>query len=144
MAAREDQPQPIVRDIGFVVRLLRRDGRARRIRLEQLVETRPAAEPIDGLVSGRLDDPRPRKLGNPLRSPLAERSGKCLLCGVFREIKVTQDADERRDDAPPVGPVQLRHGFGGGRNHPTMVDIFRRRCRSGPAPFDSPLEGQMK
>src|SRR5436853_60725 len=85
--------------------------------------------------------PAARILGHPGRPPLLDGRGKRFLHGLFGHVEVAQHANQRRDDAAPVGPVDLVDGGGGGfRGHATMVDTFPAGCRSGHPPFDSLVE----
>ena len=65
-----------------------------------------STQSIDGLVFGCLNNPGARKLGNTFVAPLIDRYRKCFLGSFFSHLKVAKMADERGDDAAPIGPVE--------------------------------------
>ncbi len=105
VATGEDQPQPVVVDAGAPVVAGRPGPAQRRTRLgaqfRQLAKdglalgqaTNPA-QPVDGLVARRGDDPARGVGGNAGIRPLGDRHQESLLDGLFREIEVAEDANE--------------------------------------------------
>ena len=108
MAAREDQPQAVVRDRAHAG--LPFDGRVRvdclelrldrRVALEQLLllgEPPPATQPVDRPVPGRGRDPRPGVVGHAARGPRLQGGDERLLDRFLGEVEVAEDANQRCD-----------------------------------------------
>ena len=111
VAAGEDQPEPIVRDLVRIElrRWLHVGGpRGSRELIDLLAEPHPASDPIDRFVPGRLDDPCAWELGDARDTPLVDGRRKRLLCRFFGDVEVRDQADQRGDDASPVIAV---HGL---------------------------------
>ena len=108
MAAGEDQPEPIVRDLAGLqlVRIDHAVAWRRRQRLQLGRVAGASSQPVDCLVAGGLDDPGARMFGHAGLRPLGDRGGKCLLRDVFGQVEVAQHPDQRGNDPAPVGPVQ--------------------------------------
>ena len=115
MAAGEDEPEAIVEDlVGIVVRRLVGAGRlGGGVGVQLLIEPRPAPDPIDGLVAGRLDDPGAGKLGHAGGRPLVDRHREGLLGGFFGHVEIADESDQGGDDPAPVGPVDCVDGGAG-------------------------------
>ena len=115
MATGEDEPQAIVGNlVGIVVRLLGHVGRlGRGVRVELLLEPRPAADPVDRLVARRLDDPRARELGDTGGRPLVDRGREGSPGGLFRHVEIADEADQCGHDPAPVGPIDRVDGRAG-------------------------------
>jgi len=109
VTAREDESQLVVGDRVHLV-LRRRLERARPCgRIERRVagddrrllrEDLRAARPVDRAVPGGGDDPGPGIGGDAVRRPPLERRDVRVGDGLFGEVEVAQEADERRDRAP--------------------------------------------
>jgi hypothetical protein len=116
VAAGEEQPQAIVRDLVHVVshRLELGDLRGGR----RLLASDPlASQPIDRPVARRREQPRRRVLRDATAGPVAERLLAGLLPGLLGEVEVVRDADQGRDGASSVVAVgALDDGVDGG--HP--------------------------
>ena len=95
--------------------------------------TRLAADAVDGLVSGRLDDPGARELGNAGGRPLIDRGRERLLGRLFGHVEVADQPDQRGDDPAPVGAIDHLHGGIGVRGHAGILcNSSRRRVDPGP------------
>lgn len=112
MAAGEDQPKPVVRDLARVGIRRLDDPRQlpRPVRFELLRVARLPPQTVDGLVARRLDQPRSRVLRNAGCGPLLHRGRKCLLRRVFRDVEVADEPDQGGDDVAPIGAIDLVHG----------------------------------
>jgi hypothetical protein len=110
MAAREDQPQPIVDDRAHRARTVQRGVRIDRRKLfldrgftaQQLLflGQRPAtAEAVNRPVASGRRDPRAGVVRDPPSRPRLERRDERLLDGFLGEVEVAEDADQRRDGA---------------------------------------------
>src|SRR5882762_9897189 len=80
-------------------------------------EPRLAANAVDGLVPGRLDDPRARELGDPGGPPPVHGDCKCFLCGLFGDLEVAHEPNQRRDDPTPIGAIDCVDGRCNVRSH---------------------------
>lgn len=107
VATGEDQPQPFVGNFTGIV--VRRD-RASLRGIGQRLDARLAAEMVDRFMTRRLEDPGARLFGHAGGRPLMEGGGKRLLGGVLGDIEITHHADQRGDDAAPIGPVERING----------------------------------
>ncbi len=103
MAAREDQSQHVVAEnliaVGVGNRLLRV---YLCLGLQIAVGTplqNSASQSIDGLVPTDIDQPGARVRRHALRRPLLNGGRKCFLPGVFGQFEITDEADQRREDA---------------------------------------------
>ena len=98
VAAREDQPQAVVlhrTDLGG--RLV---GRTQGGRLDvPIMARRLAAQPIDGPIARRRDDPRARVRRPAGLRPLRHGDGEGLLNRILGDVDVAEDADQRGDGA---------------------------------------------
>ena len=132
MAAREDQPQPVVRD-PFVVLL----GGGRRRGVEPFgelrqrgVEASPAAHGVDGFKAAGRNEPRPRIGRHTLARPLLQGRGEGIVQPLLGEVEVAEQADQRGQDVPRLGMVDGFHPlaqlFGRVLTHPGSRS--RARC----------------
>ena len=114
VAAREDQPQAIVGDLARVVARLLDAPRGLRvgIPLELLLEELPAADPVDGLVAGGLDDPRAWQVRNAGGPPAVDGDGKGFLRRFLGEVEIAHEPYQGGDDPAPIRAVQLVDGRG--------------------------------
>ncbi len=106
MAAREDEPQAVVRD-----RALRPVFRVRRLSVllerGELCELRPlllealsAAQAVDGLVAGGRNEPCPGVGRRSRARPLFEGGGEAVLHRLLGQVEVAKQADQGREDPP--------------------------------------------
>src|SRR6185503_19624606 len=96
MAAREDQPQPIVVDAisGWIEHsgvLLQQRERGELVATR--LETRATAQEVDGFAARGGDEPRARVVGDAVRGPALDRDGERLLKHLLGEIEVAEEAD---------------------------------------------------
>jgi hypothetical protein len=100
VAAGHDQLEALVVDAGFVHRLLLGRGR-----LEQpglLGERAVAADAVDRAVARDRDQPGARVVGRPVARPALGRDRERVLGGLLGELEVAEEADQGRQDAPPL------------------------------------------
>jgi hypothetical protein len=105
MAAREEQPQPVVgeRRVHWVVR----DSGHQPLQLAQLVLVAAlASEAVDGAVARRAHDPGAGVVRRPVPRPALERGHEGLLNHLLGEVEVAEDADQGRDRPPRLLPEQ--------------------------------------
>ena len=117
VAAGEEQPQPVIRDLVHVVshRLelgdLQRGG--------GLLPAHPfPPEPVDRAVAGRGEQPRGGVARHAALRPRAQRLLAGLLPGLFRQVEVVGHPDQGGHGAPRVVPVGAVDDLGDGR-HPS-------------------------
>ena len=117
MTAGEDQSQLIVGDRVRIERrrLDRGDRFVGSICLHLLREADAAPNAVDGLVSGRLDDPRTWIIGNAGGRPLIDGRGERLLRRLLGDVEIADEPDERRDDPAPIRAIDGVHGRVGRR-----------------------------
>ncbi len=97
VAAREDQPQPVVLDGAFVHRVPQGlKGRQPTEDLRLLGQPSLPAESIDGPVPSGGGDPGPRAVGDPIAGPPFQRHHEGLLDGLLGQVEVAEHPDERR------------------------------------------------
>ena len=100
VAAREDELEPLVREGRVVHRVLHRLGDLEQPRL--LGVGAFAAEAVDGAVARRRHQPGAGARGHALARPALRRDRERLLRGLLGEVEVAEEADEGREDAPPL------------------------------------------
>ena len=115
MATGKDQAKPIV---GNLRRIVIRFGKSRTqfvggVGFELLLEDLFAADAVDGLVPGGLDDPGARKLRHSGLFPLVHGRGKGFLGALLGQVEVADQADESGHDSSPVGAVHCFDGRSG-------------------------------
>ena len=89
----------------------------RGVRFEFFLEPRPAADAVDGLVPGGLDDPgagRIRDAGGP---PLVHSGRKGFLRRLFGHVEVADEPNQRGDDPAPIGAIDRVNGCVGVWGH---------------------------
>jgi hypothetical protein len=69
------------------------------------VEPRAASQAIDRLEAPRRDEPRARVRGHARLRPLLQRCRDGVVQRLLGEVEITEEADERREDAARLGPV---------------------------------------
>jgi hypothetical protein len=100
MAAREDEPQPIIYDVRRVDRCL-----------GDHLELGPAdlapglAQPVDRLEPAGRDEPPARIRRRPFDGPALDRRGERVLQRLLGEIEIAEEADESSEDAARLGAV---------------------------------------
>ncbi len=131
MAAREDQPEPVVFQVFVAGR--RWLGRLPIQAIGQLgqrgVEPRPSAQAVDGLEAAGRDEPRARVGRHTVARPRSQRRRERVVQRFFGEIEIAEQADERREHAARFGSVDRldgvprrialleNHSLGLGRGH---------------------------
>src|SRR5258708_6693343 len=107
MAAGKDKAKTIVGYLGRVeVWLLNALGQLGGIQIYLLVKPSLAADAVDGLMPGRLDDPGAREFRNIGCPPLVDSRRKCFLRRLFRYFEVTHEANQSGDDPAPLATVK--------------------------------------
>jgi len=109
VAAREDQPEPIVGDRHVGARLavdvatgfdrleLRLDREVARKLVGLLAQPAAAAQTVDRAIARGRRDPRPGVRRYATVGPDLERSDEGVLDRLLGEVEVAEDADQRRD-----------------------------------------------
>src|SRR6266498_5098674 len=124
MAARVDEPQPVVRDATVQrVHVDLQIGGLVPGQLAQLggTQLRPP-DPVDRPVPRGGGQPGPWAVRDPVAPPGWQRRGERLLRTLLGQVPVPEYADERGDNPPPVVAKRLSerlldvtHGPGGSR-----------------------------
>jgi hypothetical protein len=70
-----------------------------------LRKARPAPDAIDGLVPGRLDDPRAGDVGDAGGRPLLDGGGERVLGGLLGEVELADEPDQGGDDPAPIRAI---------------------------------------
>jgi hypothetical protein len=115
VAAGEQELEPLVGDGAVVVHgLLQALGGADRLpglgghKLPGLGgQDALAAEPVDGAVAGRRDQPGAGIVRGPLAGPALSGDSKRLLSGLLGKVEVTEEADQGGEDPTPLGAEDL-------------------------------------
>jgi len=105
VTAGEDEPEAIVLD-ALVVQLERRtDAVAKPVGHlgHRRIEARPAAQRVDRLETAGGHQPGPGIPGNSVRRPVLHGRRERLLERLFRQIEVTQEANEGGEDSAGLG-----------------------------------------
>src|SRR6266404_4597791 len=107
MTAGEDQPKAIVGNfVCEIVRLLDGPGQRRSgVRFKFFLKPRPAAQTVNDLEPGCLDDPGAWELRDAGVPPLVYRGCKCFLRRLFGHFKVAEEANKRGDDPAPIRAI---------------------------------------
>jgi hypothetical protein len=96
MAAGEDQPKALVRDLVHVISQALQ--RPELLSLSGLDCSHPlASQPINRPVAGRGDDPCRRIVGDTAHRPGAERLFEGVLDSLFSQVEAAGGPDQRRD-----------------------------------------------
>ena len=108
MAAGEDQPQAVVRELIVpTLRIVRRAERLQALEDGPLLEQRAlAAQAIDRLVAGDAGDPGAGVVRRAVARPALEGHHERLLHRLLGEVEVAQHADQRRDRPSRLVPEQ--------------------------------------
>jgi len=61
-----------------------------------------AAQPVDGPVAGRRDEPGAGPLGDAVARPALGGDRERLLGGLLGEVEVAEEADQGGEDPPPL------------------------------------------
>jgi hypothetical protein len=124
MAARKNQPQPIILKAIVFTRPFRRT----RLRFEisrelalRRIKPRPPPQSINGFESGRRNQPWSRVAGYSAARPHAQRSGKGFVHRLLGKIKITEQADQSCQDSSRIhaikGVEQFAYLLGGTFGH---------------------------
>ncbi len=119
MAAGEDQPQPVIGQVG---RLVEGGFLAAARKLERRLQRAAGppiqavpAQPVERLVAGGADQPGPRLRRRAGARPLRQRRGEGVLQRFFRQVEVADQPDQGREDPPALGTKGRLDGAGGGQ-----------------------------
>jgi hypothetical protein len=104
VAAGEDEGEPLVGNRAHVVLLLDRLDRCEPLERRPL---RLAAQPVDRAVASGGDDPGTGIRRDAVAGPALRGDRERLLDGVLGEVEVAERADQDRDRAPELLPVDL-------------------------------------
>ncbi len=99
MAAGEDELEALICDHDLIEVVFHGFGAIEEERL--LGERAPAADPVDGTVARRGDEPGTRVRRYPLARPPLGRNRERVLGGFLGEVEVAEEADQRREHAAP-------------------------------------------
>ena len=123
VAARENEAKPIVGDGTHLLRPSFRAGalglQLGQLREEGLLFGEPLgpSNAIDGLVPRGRRDPGARVVGHAAQRPLLKGDDERFLDGLFSQVEVAEDADERRDRPPRLVAEQaVDNGMGFGKS----------------------------
>src|SRR5687768_11264392 len=119
MATREDQSQSIVRNFAQVLTGRLDDGLRAEIRIcfQFFLQSCLPPEAIDGFVFGCLDDPRSRRFGDAVSSPLVDSGRKSVLRRVFSEFEIAKLAYEGCNNSAPIRSINFVNCEIGVRKH---------------------------
>ncbi len=73
------------------------------------VEPGAPADGVNGFESAGRHQPRPRPFRNALPRPLLDRRGEGVVERLLGEVEVAEEADQRREHAARLGPVDGVH-----------------------------------
>src|SRR5262245_63734043 len=118
MAAREDEPEPILRHRRVLL------GGQLDVPRDLLLHLREAGAPanaVDGLVTRGGDQPGRRIRGAAGGWPLLDGDGVRLLQRLLRHVEISEQADEGGEDAAVVGAKRFfdADGCSGSTGYPT-------------------------
>jgi hypothetical protein len=121
MAAREDEPEPIVGDLHVVLRRAVVEGAQVGLerglaseRLGLLGQAPAPSKPVDGAVAGGGRDPRPGVDRDAAIRPGLEGADEGVLDGLLGEVEVAGDPDQRGDRPALLLAEQAVDGVTGG------------------------------
>ena len=107
MAAREHEAEPLV---GYRRVALGLDRAPQRLELHglalALARHPPAAQPVDGAIARRADDPGTRVVWQAVARPALQRRGERVLDDLLGEVEVADAAREDSDGPPEPLPVE--------------------------------------
>src|ERR1700678_2529767 len=101
MTARKNQAQPIILKVVLFMGLFRRTPLRFEISHELVlrrIKSCPSTQSINGFESGRRNQPWPRVAGYSTARPQAQRSHKGFVHRLLGKIKITEQADQSRQD----------------------------------------------
>src|ERR1700691_1372552 len=98
MAASEDQAKPVVRNFAaIIIRFVSGAYKAgNSVRFQFLCVAALAANTVDGLVPGGLNDPCARNFGDARLAPLVHGYGEGFLRALLRQVEVAKVPDQGR------------------------------------------------
>ena len=120
VAAGEQEPQPIVRDLMHVVSHRLQLGDLRRSRGLLAPHLLPA-QPVDRTVPRRREEPGGRVVGHAALRPGPKRLLARLVPGLLGQVEVVRHADQGRDGASRVVAVGPLDGCIDGGHPPSMT-----------------------
>ena len=100
VAAHEDELEPLVRDHRGLRGVW--GVEVRRQQPELGGQDAVPAQPVDGAVAGRGDQPGGRVGGHPVRRPAARRDRERLRGGVLGEVEIAEVTDQRGQQPAPL------------------------------------------
>ena len=116
MAAGEDELEALVRDLDVLEVVFHGLGPIQELGLGG--EGAVAAQPVDGAVAGRRQQPGARAGGGPFARPALRGDRERLLGGLLGEVEVAEEADQVGEDESPVvaeGLLEARYHSTTGR-----------------------------
>src|ERR1700745_308582 len=124
MTAGKNQAQPIILHAVLFIGAFRRT----RLRFEishelvlRRIKSCPSTQSIDGLESGRRNQPWSRVIRYSTLRPQAQRSSKGFVHRLLGKIKITEQADQSCQDSSPIhaikGVEQFAYLLGGTLGH---------------------------
>src|ERR1044072_1204277 len=151
MATSKDQTKAVVIDfVWIVLRLFSCSLEFGRVRFSFFGKAGLTPDPIDGFVTGGLNDPGGRCIRDSGNRPLIDRRGKSFLRGFFGYLEVAKRSNEGGNNAPPVRMVNCiyssicacQHVFRTACECGVSCDDknFKPKCRSKPLSFDLLIE----
>src|SRR5882757_11183653 len=131
MTAGKDQAQPIILKAVLFIGTFRRTPLRFEISHELVlrrIKSCPSTQSINGFESGRRNQPWPRVAGYSTLWPQAQRSSKGFVHRLLSKIKITEQADQSRQDSSRIDAIKgveqfaylLMYRFGGTLGHDTL------------------------
>jgi len=114
MTARKNQAQPIILKAVLFLGLFRRTPLRFEILHELIlrrIESRSSPQSINGLESGRRNQPGSRVAGYSATRPRVQSSRKSFVHGLFGEINISEQANQRSKNPAGFGSVKRLYGF---------------------------------
>src|SRR6202047_490977 len=114
MTARKNQAQPIILKAVLFIGPFRRTPLRFEISHElalRRIKSCPSAQSINGFESGRRNQPWPRVAGYSALRPQAQRRRKGFVHRLLGKIKITQQADQSRQDSSRIHTIKRVEQF---------------------------------
>src|ERR1700741_4689365 len=109
MAARKNQAQPVILKAVLFLGLFRRTHLrfqiSRKFALRR-IKSRSSTQSINSFESGRRNQPGSRVAGYSTTGPHAQRSRKGFVHRLLGKIKITQQADQSRQDSSRIHAIK--------------------------------------
>src|SRR5271154_14457 len=115
MTAGKNQAQPIILKAVFFIGTFGRTPLRFEISHEfvlRSIESCPSTQSINGFESGRRNQPWSRVAGYSTPRPQTERSRKGFVHRLFGKIKITEQADQSRQDSSRIHSIKGVEQFG--------------------------------